>query len=252
MVLRIGLIVLGVILLLLGIGIVLIGTQAQQIAAVTGMAIAQMLLSIGNAIGTYRLPVGFGLMAGSLSLIAANLSLMILRLRERRAPYMVETPYLTAMVNPATGEVDGEIRRGQFAGTRVRMMPLFYLRKLLAEMASTDPEGVRVIESMLDHFEPGWRDSDPANDLKQKKMDIGAMFDDKPGAANAKADNGKSAETAVMPREQALAVLGLSGSPGPDEIKIAYRGLMMKIHPDQGGSSYLAAQLNEAKNVLLR
>lgn len=251
MVLRIGLILLGVILLLLGIGIVLIGTQGQQIAAITGMAIAQMLLSIGNAIGTYRLPVGFGLMAGSLSLIAANLSLMILRLRERRAPYMVETPYLVAMVNPVTGEVDGEIRRGQFAGTRVRMMPLFYLRKLLAEMASTDPEGVRVIESMLDHFEPGWRDSDPSSDLK-KKIDISGMFDDKPGAAGAKADSGKSTETAVMPREQALAILGLSGTPGPEEIKVAYRGLMMKIHPDQGGSSYLAAQLNEAKNVLLR
>ena len=55
-----------------------------------------------------------------------------------------------------------------------------------------------------------------------------------------------------MPRAQALEVLGLSGTPGRDEVIAAHRRLMQKVHPDRGGSNYLAQQLNEAKRVLLK
>ena len=55
-----------------------------------------------------------------------------------------------------------------------------------------------------------------------------------------------------MTREQALAVLGLKANPTRAEIIEAHRHLMGKIHPDKGGSTYLAQQLNEAKQVLLR
>ena len=55
----------------------------------------------------------------------------------------------------------------------------------------------------------------------------------------------------AMTREQALAILELTGNPTEEEIKAAHHRLMMKIHPDQGGSGYFAAQLNQAKDLLL-
>lgn len=55
-----------------------------------------------------------------------------------------------------------------------------------------------------------------------------------------------------MTREQALQILELSGNPTDEEIKEAHHRLMMKMHPDQGGSGYFATQLNQAKDLLLR
>ena len=54
-----------------------------------------------------------------------------------------------------------------------------------------------------------------------------------------------------MSRAEALSVLGLSEGATSDEILAAHRRLIKQAHPDKGGSSYLAAKINEAKDVLL-
>ena len=55
-----------------------------------------------------------------------------------------------------------------------------------------------------------------------------------------------------MSVEEAYAILGLAPGATPDQIKEAHRRLMVKLHPDHGGSDYLATQINRARDVLLR
>jgi len=57
--------------------------------------------------------------------------------------------------------------------------------------------------------------------------------------------------TGQLSREQACSILGLSGNPTASEVTDAHRKLMQKLHPDRGGSDYLAAQINQAKDILL-
>jgi DnaJ-domain-containing protein 1 len=94
-----------------------------------------------------------------------------------------------------------------------------------------DVESVALLESYLDRRFPAWRQ-------------------------NAQGDTagGQSRSTArgKMTDEEAYQVLGLQPGAGRDQISRAHRGLMKKLHPDQGGSTYLAARVNEAKDTLLR
>ncbi len=54
-----------------------------------------------------------------------------------------------------------------------------------------------------------------------------------------------------MTRQEALAILGLEEGARPEEIKVAYHRLIAQVHPDKGGSDYLASQINQAKDILL-
>ena len=61
----------------------------------------------------------------------------------------------------------------------------------------------------------------------------------------------RAAAGSAMTREEAYAVLGLQPGASEAEIRAAYRRLMRLAHPDGGGSDWLAARINRARDVLL-
>jgi hypothetical protein len=145
----------------------------------------------------------------------------------------VTTDTLRMQLDHATGELEGEVLRGPFAGRLLDSLGLSGLLDLLAHCQREDPRSVPLLETYLDRRHGDWRAHAGAD----------------PGARQ---DNGGSAPAGGMDEAMALSVLGLEPGAGEEEIKAAHRRLMTKLHPDHGGSSYLAAQLNQAKDYLLR
>jgi len=127
-----------------------------------------------------------------------------------------------------SGALSGRIIAGPNAG---RSLEEFDLAQLLQMIPEIDAESVPLLESYLDRRFPAWR---------QNAQDNTARGQRRPTPA------GK------MTNEEAYQILGLEPGAGRDEIGKAHRALMKKLHPDQGGSTYLAARVNEAKEVLLR
>lgn len=70
-------------------------------------------------------------------------------------------------------------------------------------------------------------------------------------AANEMTRRSASATPAVMQPEEAASILGVSADAPPDAIRAAHKRLIGQLHPDKGGSDYLAAKINGARDVLL-
>jgi|DewCreStandDraft_4_1066084.scaffolds.fasta_scaffold00055_88 hypothetical protein len=139
----------------------------------------------------------------------------------------VETALLAMELDRASGRLDGRIKSGRFAGRTLGGLDLGELLALLEEARASDPPSVALLEAYLDRREPRWRQR--------------GREDRRTGAS----------DPAAMDERTALAILGLEPGAGPEEIRAAHRRLMAKLHPDHGGSDYLAAQINRAKEVLL-
>ncbi|WGS02117.1 DnaJ domain-containing protein [Bradyrhizobium sp. ISRA443] len=140
----------------------------------------------------------------------------------------VRSQYLDMSLDHTTGVLSGRIVDGPQAG---HMLDEFDLPQLLAMVPAFDAESVALLESYLDRRFPAWRQN---------------AQDDRAGGQRRPAAGGK------MTNEEAYQILGLQPGATRDEISRAHRTLMKKLHPDQGGSTYLAARVNEAKDTLLR
>jgi len=137
----------------------------------------------------------------------------------------VETGWLRMSLDHGSGTMDGVVLRGGFQGRRLGQLSLIELRRLAQECRG-DADSATLLETYLDRLHPGWRDGETAQ---------------RPPPAS----------SAAMSHEEAWRVLGLAPGAGEAAIREAHRRLMKKLHPDQGGSDYLAAKINQAKDLLL-
>jgi DnaJ domain len=147
----------------------------------------------------------------------------------------VTTTFLRMSLDHDTGSMSGTILRGQFAGLRVEELGIGDLLALLRECRAEDDEGARLLEAYLDRLHPDWRDG----------LAGGRSAGGTGGGSTPSANSDVSVE-------EAYAILGVKPGATPDQIKEAHRRLMVKLHPDHGGSDYLATKINRARDVLLR
>jgi hypothetical protein len=144
----------------------------------------------------------------------------------------VRSRFITMTLDHDTGEVVGKVVAGAFKGAELGELGPEDTRQLLAEV-SADPDSLALLETWLDKNRDGWREYFSGED------------------ASARAADGASGE-AADPDQEAYEILGLKPGATADEVREAHHKLMKGVHPDQGGSNYLAAKINAAKDRLLK
>jgi hypothetical protein len=139
----------------------------------------------------------------------------------------VRSAYLEMELDHDSGAMRGRVLAGRYQGTTLDRLDVKTLAGLLGEI---DDESRALLMAYLDRRESRWREH--------------AQGD--AAAGRAAASSGKMSE------QEAYQILGLEPGANADAIARAHRTLMKKFHPDQGGTTYLAARINEAKEILLR
>ena len=133
-----------------------------------------------------------------------------------------ESPFFRMTLHHASGHMDGEIKQGRHQHRFLSELSLVELVGLFGDVQDYDSQ--RLLESYLDHHYPQWRQNRPAD---------------------------TPAPQTGMSRREALEALGLTDGAAREEIVAAHRRLIQRLHPDRGGSTYLAALLNQAKDILM-
>ncbi|MBV9571266.1 MAG: DnaJ domain-containing protein [Alphaproteobacteria bacterium] len=150
---------------------------------------------------------------------------------QARQTTRVATDWVDIELDHDTGEMGGRVLKGAFAGKSLHRLTDDEALRFYGEAGIADPETARLIEAWLDRR-------------------LGADWRMKTGEKTASSAQGPGSSSR-MTRDEALRVLGLSKESSEEEIRDAYKRLMMNLHPDRGGTDYLAAKINEAKDVLL-
>ncbi|MBS3803820.1 MAG: DnaJ domain-containing protein [Oleiphilaceae bacterium] len=146
----------------------------------------------------------------------------------------VSSDILEMTLDHDSGEMDGSIVKGPFQGRMLADLGETEFIDLLQYCRQNDTDSARLLETYLDRrFGDSWRDDDPGAE----------------GEAESKASQKGSG--GPLTEEEARDILGVEPDASRAEIIKAHRRMMQKLHPDRGGSNYLAARINEAKARLL-
>ncbi len=144
----------------------------------------------------------------------------------------VESRFLRMSLDHDTGEMYGEVIAGRFKGKRLHELRQQELIELYQQCQSEDEESAALLQAYLDRTH-------------------GAEWYTEAGINNEEAYRQKGSHSANMSRQEAYEILGLAPDAGREDIVEAHRRLIQKLHPDRGGTTYLAAKINQAKDILL-
>lgn len=141
----------------------------------------------------------------------------------------VSTASLEMTLDHQSGKIDGEITAAPFDGRMLSSLSVVELRQFYQQCQQADPEAMRLLDAYINKEHPHIREGeDWGNQQSPPSVDQGAMS-----------------------TEDALDILGLNPGATKKEITGAHRKLMSTLHPDKGGSTYLATRVNQAKDRLL-
>lgn len=210
-----------------------LNVDAATLARSLRYIVGGTLLAIGGVLSLAgRWGLGFFLLALGVSAIAqGRLGPISLggATRSRGTASTVRSPWFEMRLDHDTGDMTGVVRKGINVGKSLDDISDEELLRLY-ETVSVDADSAALLEAYLDRRVAGWRENveGDATAGARSAPDAGAMTD-----------------------EQAYEVLGLAPGAGEAEVRAAHRRLMKRVHPDQGGSTFLAAKINQAKDRLL-
>lgn len=139
----------------------------------------------------------------------------------------MQTRFIKLKIDMLSGELLGEVLEGEFKGQKLQLMQLEQLVSLLDQCKQKDNESAALLIAYLNRTHAGW-------------------------SAGETSSHGYSSTDSDMSQQQARDILGVPNSASKEDIIKAHKHLMQKLHPDRGGSDYLAQQINRAKDILLK
>ena len=145
--------------------------------------------------------------------------------RFKTSPSQFRTASLAVEVNFSTRQMDGEVLEGEFAGRRLSDLSADEAQQLSDSLRESDRESYVLLQAYL------MRNGRGGDEQSQQDS-----------ASNSFSD---------LSNEEALKILGLQPGASKEDIGKAHKRLMQRLHPDRGGSDYLAAKINAAKDQLL-
>jgi hypothetical protein len=141
----------------------------------------------------------------------------------------VRSTYLEMTLDHDTGTIDGQILVGKRQGQILSTLSLSDLFVVYADVEA-DEKSVQLFETFLDFAHPEWRDQADSRSAR---------------------DEGTPPPLSQLSRGDAYQLLGLDVGCSEEDIRKAYHRLIMRVHPDNGGSAALTTQITEARDRLL-
>ena len=147
--------------------------------------------------------------------------------RFKTSPSQFRTKSLLVTVNFSTKEMDGEVLQGEFSGRHLSQLSTVELQSLVEEFKQSDRESYVLLQTYLLRNTQGGSNQGSSDQSYQ------------------------ASNISDLSEKEAYEILGLEPNAAKEDIIKAHKRLMQRLHPDRGGSDYLAAKINAAKDKLV-